>query len=171
MYGDSEDPVQYRYALMIGSACWDIVFPERVGPAFQNHLRAMRHMLDKLKATFKVGLGGNVDIYWHSGFSLHLHVAAQKTGYENSKSLKYMSYFRSQYLYGKQVELLKEVGNITLLDFMHTTYLSGHHYRLGDARHAMPHLNQRLLYYYYPHRTYSTKASNNIQIGRHQIFI
>ncbi|KAL3927472.1 MAG: hypothetical protein SGBAC_013074 [Bacillariaceae sp.] len=147
---EDENPSQHRYALMIGSACWDVVFPEQSGPDFVHHLTAMRFMLKQLKYAF--GPMGNVDLYWHSGFALQLYVAGQEDGWFDRRPLKYMSYHRSFDLYRKQVELLKLVGNITLLDFMHTTYLCGHEYIRGDARHTMPLLNRRLLTYYYPNR-------------------
>ncbi|CAJ1926221.1 unnamed protein product [Cylindrotheca closterium] len=149
MYED-DNPFENRYALMIGSACWDIVFPENSGPEFNNHLTALRYMLKQLKYTF--GPMGNVDIYWHSGLALQLYVAGQEGGWFDRRPLKYMSYHRSFDLYRKQVELLKHVGNITLLDFMHASYLSGHQYIRGDARHVMPLLNRILLTYYYPSR-------------------
>jgi hypothetical protein len=37
---EDPNPLEHRYALMIGSACWDIVFPEKSGPSFKEHLRA-----------------------------------------------------------------------------------------------------------------------------------
>ncbi len=60
------NPLEHWYALMIGSACWDIVFPEQSGPSFKEHLRALRYMLVELKKIFDPM--GNVDVYWHSGF-------------------------------------------------------------------------------------------------------
>jgi hypothetical protein len=39
---EDPNPLEHRYALMIGSACWDIVFPEKSGPSFKEHLRALR---------------------------------------------------------------------------------------------------------------------------------
>jgi len=147
---EDENPSEHRYALMIGSLCWDIVFPEHSGPDFIHHLTALRYMLKQLKYTF--GPMGNVDIYWHSGYALQLYVAGQEDGWFDRRPLKYMSYHRSFDLYRRQVELLELVGNVTLLDFMHTTYLCGHHYIRGDARHTMPELNRRVLTYYYPNR-------------------
>lgn len=146
-----------KYALMIGSACWDIVFPERSGPHFRDHLKAVKYMLTELKRTT---FQDNVDIFWHSGFAIHVHVAGEEE-WEHRQPLKYMSYSRSVELYQKQKEVLEEVGGgggdgkttIRLLDFMHATYLSGDHYMKGDARHAQAGLSRKLLYYYYPKQT------------------
>jgi hypothetical protein len=63
-----------------------------------------------------------------------------------------MSYSRTEYLYRRQMQLLKEVGNVRLLDFIKATYLSGHQYMHGDARHAQAGLSRKLFYYYYPER-------------------
>jgi hypothetical protein len=147
---EDPNPLEHRYALMIGSACWDIVFPENSGPNFKEHLRALRYMLVELKKIFDPM--GNVDIYWHSGFSLHLHIAGEEEAWEDRKPIKYMSYSRSEYLYRRQMQLLEEVGNVRLLDFMEATYLSGDHYMRGDARHAQAGLARKLFYYYYPQR-------------------
>lgn len=149
---EDADPSKHQYALMLGSHCWDIVFPQNSGPAFQNHLKSVRYLLIQLKYTF--GPLGNVDFYWHSGVALHLYVAGLEDGWFDRTPLKYMSYYRSFELYRKQVQALKQVGNVTLLDFMHTTYLSGHQYIGGDARHAMPKLNRQLLASYYPNTVF-----------------
>eukprot|EP00980_Cylindrotheca_fusiformis_P030019 scaffold24203_cov127-Cylindrotheca_fusiformis.AAC.1 len=146
-----------RYALILGSACWDIVSPAQSGPEFRDHLRSMKYMLIELKKTFDPMIVVDVDIYWHSGLALHLHVAGEEQGWETRTPLKYMSYSRSFDLYEKQKQILKELmvmgGNeVQLLDLMHASYLSADHYMKGDARHADASLSRKLFFYYYPKR-------------------
>ena len=141
-----EEGSQKPHALLIGSACWDIVWPHGAGPHFKKHLRALKKMLETLKQHFA---NANVDIYWHSGYALQLHVAGGQ-GWETRNPLRYMSYSRSQELYEKQQQLLTEIGGITTLEFMEATYLSADLYNYLDARHIGPKLSERMLGWYYP---------------------
>eukprot|EP00539_Tryblionella_compressa_P019467 CAMPEP_0178881080 /NCGR_PEP_ID=MMETSP0747-20121128/12813_1 /TAXON_ID=913974 /ORGANISM="Nitzschia punctata, Strain CCMP561" /LENGTH=186 /DNA_ID=CAMNT_0020549031 /DNA_START=126 /DNA_END=686 /DNA_ORIENTATION=- len=135
-----------KYALIIGSHCWDIVFPNKGGRNFEQHLQAVQEMLTALRATFS---RDQVDIYWHSGFALQLHVANQP-GWEQRDPLKYMSWNRSLDLWQRQEKVLNSVGGITRLDFLHATYLSADYYISNDARHVRPELNRHMLQWYYP---------------------
>lgn len=148
--GEQENDSQgKKYALLIGSACWDIVFGRQAGVHFRFHLQAVKELLTSLQKQFPF-----VDIYWHSGYALHIHIPGMFRGWEDlGDALKYMSFSRSQFLYNKQKNLISNFPNITILDFMDATYLSANHYRFGDARHIKPKFSRLLLEWYYPNYT------------------
>ena len=137
-----------RYALLLGSACWDIVFGKKAGRNFGLHIWSLEEMLTSIQDQFP-----SVDVYWHSGYALHIHVAGMMEGWEDREPLKYMSFSRSQLLYKKQMDLINKrlaKSHTTVLDFMDATYLLAEYYKEGDARHVQPDVSRLLLGWYYP---------------------
>ena len=138
-----EEGANASIAIILGSATWDIVFGDRVGPNYKNHLSACTILINSIQREFP-----EVDIYWHSGYALQLHVSSSPGWYERGP-LKYMSYSRSVELYELQIELMKRL-DIPVLQFMEATYLASEFYGNSDSRHIHRVLAKKILGWYYP---------------------
>ena len=137
-------------AILYGSHTWDLVFGDQgrgVGPNYERHLGACRTLITTTQQRFP-----QVDIYWHSGYALQLHISDDsntRKQWFTRDPLKYMSWSRSVELHELQLQLMDEL-NVPVLFFLEATYLAAEHYAFLDSRHIGATLSRKLLDWYYP---------------------
>ena len=137
-------------AILYGSHTWDIVFGDQgrgVGLNYERHLGACRTLITTTKQLFP-----RVDIYWHSGYALHVHISDDsktRNTWFTRDPLKYMSWSRSVELHKMQLQLMNEL-NVPVLFFLEATYLAAEHYLFLDSRHINAELSRKMLDWYYP---------------------
>ena len=73
--------------------------------------------------------------------------------------VRYMSGTRAKSIYDAQVELMRELHDIPVVDMYNITYEAQEHMRPGDGRHYTVFFNVMLLDYFYP-----TKELSNVAV-------
>ena len=147
---ESSSPV----ALLLCSALWDILDSQDTmqGESYDNHRQALQEYIERIRQSYP-----HVTIVWKLPMAVHPHVVQLErlVDAETGKPvlfgidrLRYMSKYRSRYIYELQKELMQEL-DVKVLDIYDATHLSAHRLYPSDGRHYRADLNRLMLNWFF----------------------
>ena len=145
-----------REALVLGSAAWDVIWPaEWQGPNFENHLSAVKGVLQHLRKRYP-----RVTLIWKLPYAQHMHSANHEFCFADPaispdggscvRALRYATKERFEKLYKLQKQFIEttfqEDNMVRLLDLYEISYLAGGRWMIaGDSIHYHPDFNNMVL--------------------------
>ena len=141
-------------ALLLCSALWDILDSQDTmqGESYDNHRQALQEYIERIRQSYP-----HVTIVWKLPMAVHPHVVQLErlVDAETGKPvlfgidrLRYMSKYRSRYIYELQKELMQEL-DVKVLDIYDATHLSAHRLYPSDGRHYRADLNRLMLNWFF----------------------
>lgn len=151
--------------IILGSCLWDILDSSDTiqGSEFEDHIQACREYILHVRHRY------HVTVAWKSPMAVHIHWVDLNRLIEHDRTtatlfgrdrVRYMSSYRSKYIYQKQRELMEELG-VPLLDIYEASYLSADQLYPADGRHYRPDLNRLMLSWFSPNVLRTEKYYQN----------
>lgn len=142
-------------ALIVGSCLWDILDSQDTlqGKYYTDHIEACRNYVQRIRERYP-----RATVVWKSPMAVHIHWVDLDRLVEYDKAtatlfgidrVRYMSAYRSRFLYECQTKLMTESLEVPILDLYEATYLSADQLYPSDGRHYRPDLNLLMLSWFY----------------------